>query len=67
MPHPFEHRVSCIGESSKALQLQPLHDPKAPRFWVPKSVIDDDSEVFALGHAGTLVVADWFAEKEGWE
>lgn len=34
--------------------------------WIPKSVIDDDSEVKNMKHAtGTLIVARWFAEKEG--
>jgi len=32
--------------------------------WIPKSVIDDDSEVYKLGTTGTLVVKQWFAEKE---
>lgn len=35
--------------------------------WVPHSVIDDDSEVYAEGHAGELVVQGWFGRKEGWE
>lgn len=34
--------------------------------WIPKSVIDDDSEVFDANHGdGTLIVSSWFAEKEG--
>jgi len=32
--------------------------------WIPKSVIDDDSEVYKMGTSGTLVVKQWFAEKE---
>lgn len=40
--------------------------------WIPKSVVHDDSEVYRAGHGddgseGTLVVARWFAEKEGLE
>jgi hypothetical protein len=36
--------------------------------WIPKSVIDDGSEVINAEHArGTLVVPDWFAAKEGWD
>jgi len=34
--------------------------------WVPKSQIDDDSEVYKLGTDGTLIVSEWFAEKRGW-
>lgn len=32
--------------------------------WIPKSVIHEDSEVYQKGHEGTLVVYEWFAEKE---
>lgn len=35
--------------------------------WVPRSLIGDDSEVADAGDEGTLVVATWFAEKEGLE
>lgn len=36
--------------------------------WVPQSVVDDDSEVVDddAHSMGTLVVAGWFAAKEGW-
>ena len=31
--------------------------------WVPKSVIDDDSDVFEMGGTGLLYVKTWWAEK----
>jgi hypothetical protein len=34
--------------------------------WVPKSVIHEDSSVFAEGDEGTLLVKRWFAEKQKW-
>lgn len=37
--------------------------------WVPKSVVDDDSEIWdaASGRRpGQLVVKRWWAEKQGW-
>ncbi len=34
-------------------------------YWVPKSAIDDDSEVYAVGHSGKFVVAQWWAENKG--
>jgi hypothetical protein len=34
-------------------------------YWVPKSVVDDDSEVYEDGHEGILVLKYWWAEKEG--
>lgn len=33
--------------------------------WVPQSQIHDDSEVYAVGDTGKLVVARWWAEREG--
>jgi hypothetical protein len=35
--------------------------------WIPKSVIHDDSEIYELGDGapGKLVIAGWFARKEG--
>lgn len=54
----------CVHDSGKALLIE------APDFkeakWIPQSVIHDDSEVYQDGDEGTLVVEDWFAEKEGW-
>lgn len=34
--------------------------------WIPKSQIHDDSEVWKKGDRGTLVVTEWFADKQGW-
>lgn len=33
--------------------------------WVPKSIIDDDSEVYKMGTEGVLIVPAWFAKKNG--
>jgi hypothetical protein len=33
--------------------------------WIPQSVIDEDSEVYRVGDTGKLVVAEWWAIKEG--
>ena len=33
--------------------------------WVPQSVIHDDSEVYEEGGTGELVLAEWWARKEG--
>lgn len=35
--------------------------------WVPKSVIDDDSEVYEKDQDGTLIIAGWWARKNGLE
>jgi hypothetical protein len=33
--------------------------------WIPKKVISDDSEVQQLGDSGDVVVAQWWAKREG--
>lgn len=33
--------------------------------WIPKSQIDDDSEVWEEGQEGTLVIPLWLAEEKG--
>jgi len=34
-------------------------------FWIPKSLISDDSEVQGTGDTGTLIIHEWFARKAG--
>lgn len=53
----------AISETKAALKVK-MDDDRA--LWVPKSVIHDDSEVYEVGGEGTLVVFQWFADKEGW-
>jgi hypothetical protein len=57
--------VHCNRESDSGKALQ-MTSEEHGTFWVPKSVIDDDSEVYDVGHTGALVVSDWFAEEKGW-
>lgn len=53
--------VECLKETPKAL----LVNIDGDEFWIPKSVVDDDSEVYHEGHRGKLVLHEWFCEKEG--
>lgn len=53
--------VEALKETDKAL----LVEIEGEEIWIPKSVIDDDSEVYAEGHEGRLAVHEWWAEKEG--
>lgn len=55
--------VVATAESLKAL-LVVVDDQEV---WVPKSQIEDESEVYRKGHEGTLVVTDWFAKQKGWD
>lgn len=33
--------------------------------WIPKSQIDDDSEVWKVGDSGEMTLNEWFAEQKG--
>ena len=33
--------------------------------WIPRSQIDDDSEVWRLGQKGVLVISEWIALQKG--
>lgn len=58
--------VTCLKETHKG-------DPDAgallvlvgnDEFWVPKSQIDDESEVYTEGDEGTLIISEyWFSNK----
>lgn len=52
-----------IGGSDKALNIT----INGKDYWVPKSVIHDDSEVFDEldNDNGTLIVESWWAKKAG--
>lgn len=58
--------VKCEKDSPKAILAEvPVAKGKTIKVWVPKSLIHDDSEVYKAGTDGKLVVARWFAEREG--
>jgi len=70
MHEVFEIFAECIKETEKAVLVK-LDDPNYPdlreeELWIPKSVIDDDSEVYGEDeNSRTLIIKYWFAEKEG--
>lgn len=55
--------AKCTNETPKAIAVRLTG--KLEGQWIPKSAVHDDSEVYARGHEGKLVVKQWFAEKEG--
>lgn len=55
---------SAIAETAQALRVK-LSVDGGPSRWIPKSVLHDDSEVYENGHEGDVVVAEWWADKEG--
>ncbi len=52
----------CDRETEKAVHIIFDDGSKA---WIPKSCVDDDSEVYKEGDEGKLVLPEWFALKEG--
>jgi len=64
-PCEYHEEVRCVFDSGEALKLEPKAGGAV--FWVPKSVIHEDSEVYQAGGEGNLVVYEWFAIDRGWE
>jgi hypothetical protein len=63
----FKNTV-CIKETDKAILVESEDLDGRGQVWIPKSVIDADSEVWGSTsdrNEGVLVVEEWFAEKEG--
>jgi hypothetical protein len=66
-PHPYPQTVVCVNETKDAVKVTPVQAKNFEPFWVPKSVLHDDSEVYQKGDEGTLIVLEWFALKEEWD
>lgn len=67
MSDPYRYgNVTVIRETDKAILVHFTEDSYADDLWIPKSVIDDDSEVWnEKNGTGELIVAGWWAEKQG--
>ena len=53
-----------LKETQKAILVEA--DVFDEPVWIPISQIDDDSEVYGIGHAGTLIITSWLARTNGW-
>lgn len=51
-------RCECIEEREKAILVTECETGK--NFWIPKSVLGDDSEVWKLDQIGDVVVKEWW-------
>ncbi|MBI4022669.1 hypothetical protein HY375_00690 [Candidatus Berkelbacteria bacterium] len=58
------HDVLGLKSTPKALLVRTGSNPE-DLIWVPKSIIDEDSDVHEPGDTGTLRVPEWWAKKEG--
>lgn len=59
----FECEARCKRETPKAL----LCEIEGDEYWIPKSQIHDDSEVYDAGEnrEGVLIVSEWIAKQKG--
>lgn len=55
--------VECIAETDKALLCRAAES--GDQWWIPRSQIDEDSEVYDEGHVGLLVISEWIATQKG--
>lgn len=53
-----------VRATEKAILVE-VSELEGEEFWVPQSVVHDDSEVWKVGDEGTLVVEYWWARKKG--
>lgn len=60
----YWHPVRCDVSTDRAIQVQDLVTTES--FWVPKSQVENDSEVKAFMDEGTLVVSRFIAKERGW-
>lgn len=53
----------CVIERDAAILVTMANDDGSQvDQWIPKSVLHADSDVYALGHVGKIVVRAWWAE-----
>ena len=56
-------QFECIGESKKAILVQPVKGSGWDEYWIPKSQIMPGSTVQEPGDVGGLEVSYWYAER----
>lgn len=52
----------CLRESERAIYVRALDTC----FWVPNSVVHDDSEVYRASDTGKLVLMEWWVRQQPW-
>ena len=53
--------AKCTKETAAAIFVE----VDGEEMWIPKSQVDDDSEVYGAGHEGKLVITEWIAKQKG--
>jgi hypothetical protein len=60
----YSNKVSFVTETGMAV----LVDHDGDEYWIPKSMIDEDSEIYAghsSGDEGELIIPEWLAMEKG--
>ena len=62
-----EGEVVRVSEKAILFQEQDREGNNIDKpYWLPKSVLHDNSEVWKLGDVGMIVVKEWWARKQEW-
>lgn len=61
MPDLWEEEVTVLRETEAAILIEYENE----EFWIPKSQIQEDSEVSGVGDVGTLSIPRWLAKEKG--
>ncbi len=59
--------VRCVRATAAAILVVvgKDDDDNDREVWIPQSQVTDDSEVYAEGHEGKLVITHWIADQKG--
>jgi hypothetical protein len=60
-----EKHVACDGKCIAVSEKAILVDIDGTEVWIPQSQVHEDSEVFAKGDDGKLVITKWIARQKG--
>ena len=56
-------KADCRAETTAAIKVFIGNE----EYWIPKSQVDDDSEVWKDGDDGELIISEWIATQKGIE
>jgi hypothetical protein len=67
-PASASARRASSTRRRRAILVELEDEPGDGPFWIPKSALHEDSEVWSEKNGdGELIVKAWFARKEGWD
>lgn len=66
-PEPDTIEIEVDVPVTKSTEKAIMINYEGETFWIPRVLIQSDSEVKDEGDKGTLIIPQWFADKEGIE